>query len=105
VNKVYTSKNWNKCFKVFIYFICICFKSITGILHCKQPPKCKHWPMEGGIAGKVKCYSIKLPDDGQKTTAETCCNIKTQVKVTLRPTISRSVSLSFEAHLGLMTGY
>jgi hypothetical protein len=28
-----------------------------------------------------------------------------QVKVTLRPTISRSISPGFEAHLGLVTGY
>jgi hypothetical protein len=31
--------------------------------------------------------------------------VSRQVKVTLRPTTSRSVRLGFEAHLSLMTGY
>jgi hypothetical protein len=31
--------------------------------------------------------------------------VLTQVKVTLRPTISRSVSPGFEPHVGLVTGY
>jgi hypothetical protein len=40
-----------------------------------------------------------------------CCNFilppeaQGQVKVTLRPTISRSVSPGFEPHVGLVTGY
>jgi hypothetical protein len=33
------------------------------------------------------------------------CLCQSQVKVTLRPTISRSVSPGFEPHVGLVTGH
>jgi hypothetical protein len=62
-----------------------------------------------GILAITKLFSrlptallLELPSNWNSGTELNCWD-SSQVKVTLRPTISRSVRLGFEPHLGLMT--
>jgi hypothetical protein len=94
--------DWIYC--TLIQLVTTPHKSLLHTGECSQS-RCSVTASNGGRSSASGLMSLQAGDHLTPTLYSHCRLSRLKVKVTLRPMISLSVSLGFEAHLGLMTGY